>query len=100
MHLLEVLEVNRDWLPRHTWEAIRLCDGCWERLGCPTTRAALTEFLDQALKLCVEHDLHYPKVFLKRLKQLQRGEWSPHCYGREGNCADRAGPYVPRVAED
>jgi hypothetical protein len=95
MDLLELLKVNRDWLPRESWKAVSLCGRTWDQLGCPTTPAALINFLDQALKSCVQFEVQYPKIFLKRLKQLQRGEWSPYSYVRERNCADRAGTYVP-----
>jgi len=77
MDLLELLEVNRDWLPHESWVAVRRCGRAWDQLGCPTKPAALIEFLDQALKLCVRDELRYPKIFLKRLVQLRRGDWKP-----------------------
>ncbi len=77
MDLLDVLEINRNGLPRGTLSAVRFCGSLWDQLGCPNTRELLTAFLDEALKACVEHELRYPKIFLKRLKQLQRNEWQP-----------------------
>jgi hypothetical protein len=77
MDLLDFLQINRDWLPEETWDAARLCGRAWDQLGRPTTTAALIKFLNQALESCVQHDLQYPKIFLKRLGQLRRGEWKP-----------------------
>lgn len=77
MDLLETLEVDPDWLPRENWKAVKLCGRAWDQLGCPTERVALIGFLDQVIQLCVEYHLRYPKIFLKRLKQLQRHEWHP-----------------------
>ncbi len=77
MELLGLLEVNEDRLPHRTYPAVKYCERRWEELGRPTERAALIEFLDHALKFCPDVGFHYPKIFLKRLKQLQRNQWSP-----------------------
>ena len=52
--------------------------------GEPTEPIALGEFLDSALKFCAQMEYPYPKVFLLRLKQLQRGEWSRQEVGPGG----------------
>ena len=75
--LLDTLEVNRKWIPPDCWPAVRFCGRAWDESGCPTTPAALMAFLDQALSQCARTGRHYPKILLKRLKQLQRGEWGP-----------------------
>jgi hypothetical protein len=75
MDLLELLEVDRERLPRHTEEAMDYCEECWEERGRPTDPQHLAKFLDGALRFCAEAGLRYPKVLLLRLKQLQRGEW-------------------------
>lgn len=80
MDFLELLEVNRDWLPPETWNAVRLCGRAWDQLGCPTVPAVLIQLLDEALKASVDRRLRYPKIFLKRLGQLRRGDWKPRPY--------------------
>ena len=75
--LLELLEVNRDRLPAKSGRAVAYCQVRWVENGKPTARVALADFLDKALKFCAEVELPYPLVFLLRLKQLQRAEWSP-----------------------
>lgn len=77
MDLLDVLEVNRDRLPRKSAAAVTYCQARWAEKSKPTERVALAEFLDEVLKFCPEVGLHYPRVFLLRLKQLQLAEWSP-----------------------
>jgi hypothetical protein len=77
MDLLDVLEVNRDRLPAKSGRAVAYCQARWVEKGKPTERMALADLLDKALKFCAEVELQYPRVFLLRLKQLQRGKWSP-----------------------
>jgi len=75
--LLELLEVNRDRLPTKSRQAVAYCQVRWVENGKPTERIALADFLDKALKFCAEVEFPYPRVFLLRLKQLQRAEWYP-----------------------
>lgn len=77
MNLLEVLRVDRRKLPHDTAQAALYCETCWAECGRPLRPPDLAEFLDGALKSCAKQGLRYPKVFLLRLKQLQRGEWPP-----------------------
>ena len=73
MNFMELLEVNRDRLPKRTQEAVNYMERRWLEAGSPSEAKGLTEFLDRALKFCTEVEFHYPRVFLLRLKQLQRG---------------------------
>jgi hypothetical protein len=75
--LLEVLEINSGRLPRKCTRAVKVVQGRWAERGQPMDGTALVEFLDQAITFCAEMELTYPKILLKRLKQLQRGEWQP-----------------------
>jgi len=83
VNLLEVLEVEQDKLPHQTRRAAYYCAERWVEAGKPTEPAALADFLDGALKFCQEVEFRYPKILLKRLKQLQRGEWMPRVEGTE-----------------
>ena len=77
MDLLELLDVEEEWLPEGTEAAVEYCQERWVSVGRPADRVWLITFLNNALKYCVNADLRYPGIFLKRLKQLQRGEWIP-----------------------
>jgi len=77
MDLLELLEANRDRLPGGTERAVKYIERRWVESNQPCERKALADFLDQALKFCKEQELRYPRVYLLRLKQLQRDEWTP-----------------------
>jgi hypothetical protein len=75
--LLEVLEIDSERLPRKCTRAVKVVQGQWVERGQPMDGTALAEFLDQAISFCAEVELKYPKILLKRLKQLQRDEWHP-----------------------
>jgi hypothetical protein len=77
MNLLDLLEIQRDRLPRRTRQAAVYVENRWWEQGAPVEPKALAEFLDTALHQCENLLLFYPKVLLWRLKQLQRCEWAP-----------------------
>ena len=77
MTLAELLEVNLAEIPPNCQRTIAYIQGCWTENGCPTEPTALAQFLDAKLKFCAEVQYRYPKIILKRLKQLQRKEWIP-----------------------
>lgn len=77
MSLLELLEVDPSRLPAKCARTISYLERAWIEQGKPIAPGSLGDFLDRRLKFCTEMSLQYPKVYLKRLKQLQRGEWSP-----------------------
>ena len=83
MDLLDILEVNRERLPKKSTSAVAYGERRWEEKGKPTDRKTLAEFLDDLLRFCAGVGLHYPRVFLLRLKQLQRREWSPGGVGSD-----------------
>jgi len=76
MDLLDVLEIDRQKLPHQTALAVDHFKTRWEKCGRPTEPRALARVLDEGLRFCAEAGWRYPKVFLLRLKQLERGEWA------------------------
>jgi hypothetical protein len=74
MDLVELLDINPNALPSSTDEAVADSETQWRSAGKPSAPGPLEEFLDSQLRRCTRCGLHYPKVFLLRLKQLQRGE--------------------------
>jgi hypothetical protein len=75
--LCEVLQVNQKKLPLKSVLAVKYLERRWVEKGCPREAQALQEFLDEAITFCPTVGYIYPKVFLLRLKELQRGKWSP-----------------------
>ena len=76
--LLDILEVDSGRVPHNTSRALVYLCAAWIERGRPMEAGALADFLDDKLKFCTDVGFRYPKVFLLRLKQLQRGEWGPH----------------------
>jgi hypothetical protein len=78
MSLIALLQIEERCLALHTRVAMFRMGHWWAEQDKPTERVALSIFLDGCLKRCQEQGVTYPKIVLKRLKQLQRGEWEPH----------------------
>lgn len=76
MDLLQLLDIDRERLPRGTEETIAYCEERWDVCGRPAEPRCLARFLDEALRSCAGKGLRYPKVLLLRLKQLQRAHWA------------------------
>lgn len=77
MSLVELLEVDLSKLPAKCARAIGYIEKEWAAQGKPTATDPLVKFLDRALRFCPTVGFVYPKIFLKRLKQLQRRDWAP-----------------------
>jgi hypothetical protein len=92
MDLLDLLEVDRDHLYHRDRFAASYCGDRWHEAGNPTEPKVLADFLDRSLKACVDLGLHYPSVLLKRLKQLQRGVWTPQSLAGGENPIPDAAP--------
>ena len=75
--LLELLEINGELIPRKSLRCAGYFQRRWMEVGTPTEAGSLIDFLDSTIDFCKREELTYPKVFLLRLKQLQRGEWAP-----------------------
>ena len=75
--LLDLLDVNRTRLPRNSLGFVTYCQRAWVVSGKPAEVGKLQGILEKAITFAPTVGLIYPKVFLKRLKQLQRGEWGP-----------------------
>ena len=71
------MEVNAGRIPTKCAVAVKYLQRRWDECGSPTEHKPLQDFLDEALTFCVKVEYLYPKVVLKRLKQMQRGEWEP-----------------------
>jgi len=77
MTLAELLEIDKTRIPTACGFAMQYLERRWQGLGSPTGVEPLRQMLDDSIRFCTENRVWYPKVALRRLKQLQRGEWRP-----------------------
>lgn len=89
MSLQTLIEVDGKFFDPQHQKAMWFAESAWERSGRPTDRRTLITFLESIILRCHDEGLEYPPVFLKRKKQLERGDWTP----RE---ARTTGPNVSR----
>jgi hypothetical protein len=73
--LNELLQVDEAHLPANTLAAVRYMDRRWGEMGRPQRKDAIIRLLDGGLRFCKEQGMRYPKIYLRRLKELQRGDW-------------------------
>jgi len=75
--LWQLLQVEENYIPAVCRVAALRIPLWWLESGRPAGQTALSVFLHQAINRCAQEGIRYPKVVLLRLKQMQRGEWSP-----------------------
>jgi hypothetical protein len=76
--LLSLLEVDRGQFPDETLAAVRFIERTWMTADKPVAVDPLADLLDSCLRSCKASGCTYPKIMLKRLKQMRRGEWKPN----------------------
>jgi hypothetical protein len=75
--LQRLMEIDNKFFNDHHQRAMRFAESAWLRSGSPAERRALIALLESIIVHCHEEGLEYPPVFLKRKKQLERGDWTP-----------------------
>ena len=80
--LWQVLDVDERCIPLECRVAMLKIPYWWNECGRPAGKVSLSVFLHHVLNRCVQDGIRYPKVVLKRLKQMQRGEWKPGDHSR------------------
>jgi len=74
--LLEILEINGDRIPGKDQPGLAYLIRAYQEAGRPASGKAIADWLDSKLKwLTRDGGMSYPKVFLWRLKQIQRGRF-------------------------
>jgi hypothetical protein len=76
--LTRLLEIKLSFLPYQEEKVLSVADRIWREHGAPTDPEPLSEAIEAALRYCVEEGITYPRILLKRKKQLQRGAWKPN----------------------
>jgi hypothetical protein len=77
MTLTHLLEIKISLLNFEDLRSLAVAERLWNKAGMPSEPGRLCSFLEQTLKHLVEDGVGYPKVLLKRKKQLDRREWCP-----------------------
>jgi hypothetical protein len=77
MTLTSLLEIDQRLLACGDERALQEANRLWARRGSPVARKELCEALESILVELVQSGAGYPKILLKRKKQLERGDWTP-----------------------
>ena len=77
MLLWDLLEIRMDEIPRRCKDSLIQLNSLYHAQGAPIDLDKLIEILDYGIAQCEESGLNYPKIVLKRLWQMRRGEWTP-----------------------
>jgi hypothetical protein len=77
MTLTSLLEIDRTLLAYEDERALQEANRIWVRKGSPVAYKELCEALEEILVELVQIGIGYPKVLLKRKKQLERRDWKP-----------------------
>ena len=77
MTLTRVLEIVPQFLADEDRPGFIFAERLYAHAGSPTEKQALSDALEKIIVACQREGLWYPRILLKRKKQLQRREWSP-----------------------
>jgi hypothetical protein len=77
MTLTRLLEIERSLLDPNDQRSMALAERMWAEAGMPSEPRRLAAALQQILRSLVEIGTGYPRILLKRKKQLDRQEWRP-----------------------
>jgi hypothetical protein len=75
--LCKLLEIDTTLIGPEDHAGLGLVERMWTAAGRPTTRRELLVFLERFLVACKEQGCLYAKIFLRRKRELQRGDWEP-----------------------
>jgi hypothetical protein len=78
--LWQVLDIDQRCIPFGNAMGAGRIAWWWGECGRPAGKVALSVFLHHSINRCVKDGVRYPKIVLKRLKEMQRGEWEPRDY--------------------
>jgi hypothetical protein len=75
--LFEILDIDQERLRNVEKQGARYAELRYEEAGRPQGACELVELLDATIKFLKSAGIRYPKIFLKRLRQIRRGEFVP-----------------------
>lgn len=77
MTLTSLLEIQPQCLTDLDERSLCAAEELWRRAGSPKEPAKLCEAIETILNELVNMGLGYPKILLRRKKELERGDWGP-----------------------
>lgn len=77
MTLTRLLEIDRNLLEPEAERGLALAETWWVQNGSPREPGPLCQFLETVLQRCKETGVCYPRIVLRRKKELERGTWRP-----------------------
>ncbi len=75
--LVRLLEIDRSLLDFEDEHGLAVAERLWVEGGMPAEPSQLCAILEKILRRLVEEGIGYPRILLKRKKQLDRQEWKP-----------------------
>lgn len=74
MNLLAILGIQAAFIPRNCGAAVNAAQDLWVQVGRPTDAETIMDILETVIADCQARNVPYPKIFLRRKKQIERGE--------------------------
>ena len=94
--LRRILEIESSWIAEADFESLERAERLWVEAKRPTERVTLMNFLEGFLRSSVRDGYSYAPIFLRRKRELQRGEWKPRQDGTGPECDPTCGGKIPR----
>jgi hypothetical protein len=77
MTLTETLQLDEKFLKLEDLRALEYCEKRWQQEGRPVSRWKLVNFIERMLQALHHNGIGYPKILLRRKKEIQRLEFIP-----------------------
>jgi len=95
VYLKNLLGIERRFLRDYEYASVDLAQQKWEDAGQPADRVGLINFLENFMRSCVKEHFTYAAIFLKRKRELQRGDWKPGQQKTAAPCDPTCGGKIP-----
>jgi len=94
--LRRILEIETKWIGTADYESLDRAERLWIAANRPTERIALMSFLEDFLRSCARNGYTYAPIFLRRKRELQRGDWKPRQDAPKAQYDPTCGGKIPR----
>ena len=94
--LSRILEIETKLIGTADYESLGRAERLWLSANRPTERVALMNFLEDFLRSCARDGYNYAPIFLRRKRELQRGDWKPRLATSETQYDPTCGGKIPQ----
>lgn len=77
MDLMQLLEIDRDQVRPEDEQGLEYARLLFRQAGGPTDKRRVHDALEHIIVVCRREGVRYPPILLLRLKNLERGLWTP-----------------------